>query len=281
MEVKSNTPVTVAIPFFNAERFLGLAIESVIAQTYKDWYLLLIDDGSTDSSLEIAKVFQAKDKRIAVISDGENRNLGYRLNQIPSITKTKYLMRMDADDIMHPEKIEKQMAVLMQNPEIDVLGTNAYSIDEDNKVFGIRFSETRKDHVIDAKGFVHPTIVAKTEWFRNNKYDDKALRIEDTELWYRTSNHFTFKMIAEPLFFYREIGSGYYRKYFLANNAKKYILKKYGKEKFWRNFFMGNSIKGIIYWLFNMIGAEDYLVTRRNQTILKNKEDHKNFYTND
>lgn len=281
MEVKSNIPVTVAIPFFNAERFFGIAIESVLAQTYKDWHLLLIDDGSTDSSLHIAKSYQAKDSRINVISDGENKNLGYRLNQIPAIVSTKYLMRMDADDVMHPEKIEKQMAVLMQNPEIDVLGTNAYSIDENDKVFGIRFSETRKDQVIDVKGFVHPTIVAKTEWFRNNKYDEKALRIEDTELWYRTSNHFNFKMITEPLFFYREIGTGYYRKYFLANNAKKYILKKYDKEKFWRNFFIGNIIKGTIYWLFNMIGLEDYLVRRRNQTILKNKEDHKNFYTND
>jgi glycosyltransferase involved in cell wall biosynthesis len=282
MENNTNrSRVTIAIPFYNADKFLEKAIDSVIKQTYTEWKLLLINDGSTDKSLEIAKRFESADNRIKVFSDGENKNLAFRLNQIPELADTEFLVRMDADDIMHPKKIEKQMAVMLENSGIDVLGTNAYSIDENDKVFGIRFSETRKDYVVDVNGFVHPTIMAKTEWFRNNKYDDKALRIEDTELWYRTSNHFTFKMVTEPLFFYREIGSGYYKKYFLANNAKKYILKKYGKEKFWRNFFMGNTIRGIIYWLFNIIGSEDYLVTKRNQTILKNKKDYKNFYTDD
>lgn len=281
METKNKVMLSIAIPFYNAEQFLSRSIESVINQTFRDWDLILIDDGSIDTSLQIAKSYEAKDDRIKVISDGENRNLSYRLNQIPTFIKTDYLARMDADDIMHPEKIEKQMTVLLQNPEIDVLGTNAFSIDENDMVFGIRYKETNKDCLLNVKSFIHPTIIAKTQWFRDNKYDDKALRIEDTELWYRTCDNNNFKMLSEPLFFYREIGNGYYKKYFQANSAKDYILKKYNKNIFWRIFFKGNIIKGVVYQMFNLFGKEDCLVSRRNQIVLKNRKNYKNFYTYD
>ena len=278
METKNNRILlTIAIPFYNAEKFLSKAIDSVIYQTFTEWNLILIDDGSTDESLEIAKSYEAKDKRIKVFSDGENKNLSYRLNQIPTLVNTDYLARMDADDIMHPEKIAKQMAVFLQYPDIDVLGTNAYSIDENDKVFGIRYKETDKDILLDVKSFIHPTVVAKTVWFRDNKYDDKALRIEDTELWYRTCDQNNFKMLAEPLFFYREIGNGYHKKYFQANSAKDYILKKYNKNIFWRNFFRENIIKGLIYQIFNLFGKENYLISKRNQIVLKRSENYKNF----
>jgi glycosyltransferase involved in cell wall biosynthesis len=131
-------PITIAIPFYNAEKYLEETVESVLQQSFKDFYLLLIDDGSTDNSVAIAQKLAAKDSRVQVFSDGQNKNLGYRLNQIPSLVQTEFLVRMDADDIMHPEKIEKQYQTFLENPEIDVLGTNVYSIDDKNLVFGIR-----------------------------------------------------------------------------------------------------------------------------------------------
>lgn len=268
----SNIKVSIAIPFFNAEEYLADAIDSVIWQTYKNWELILLDDGSKDNSLKIAEHYQSKDFRIKVYSDGENKNLSYRLNQIPTLVENDYLLRMDADDIMHPEKIEKQMKVLSEHPEIDVLGTNAYSINEHSKVVGVRYREIDKDILLDVDSFIHPTIIAKTEWFRKNKYDDNALRIEDKELWCRTSDTSNFKMIAEPLFFYREVGQNYYKKYFKANEAKKYILKKYNNSKFWKIFFMQNIIKGTVYRFFRLFNREDILVLKRNQIIFKHKK---------
>lgn len=265
--------ITIAIPFYNAEKYLSSAVKSVLKQTYEDWCMILVDDGSTDSSLEIAKKFEESDPRIKVFSDGENRNLGFRLNQISVLTTTKYLGRMDADDIMHPEKIEKQMTILLQNQEIDVIGTNAYSINEENKVVGIRYKDIDKGLLLNVDSFIHPTIIAKTEWFRKNRYDDNALRIEDKELWYRTSDQSNFKMIAEPLFFYREVGQNYYQKYFKANEAKKYILKKYDNSIFWKNFFLQNIVKGTVYRFFRLLDREDILVLKRNQIIFKNKLD--------
>ena len=71
--------VTIAIPFFNSEKYLSFAIQSVINQSYSEWEIILIDDGSTDNSLEIAKSFESKDARIKVFSDGKNKGLLARL----------------------------------------------------------------------------------------------------------------------------------------------------------------------------------------------------------
>lgn len=262
--------ITIAIPFYNAEKYLSLAIDSVIKQTYKDWILLLVDDGSTDSSLKIANDYSKQDNRILVFSDGENKNLGYRLNQITNLVNTKYLARMDADDIMHPERIEKQLEVLENNPDIDVLGSNACTIDENKNVIGLRHRISKTEKLKNVLSFIHPTIMAKTVWFKNNPYDINAVRIEDTELWYRTHKKYSFIMMNEPLLYYREIGDNYYKKYFLANSCKNYILKKYPNNNYWKKFFFLNIVKGNIYKLFSIFGKEQFLVNRRNEIIIKN-----------
>lgn len=259
--------ITIAIPFYNAEQFLSKAIESVINQSYTDWRLILLDDGSTDRSLEIAHTYAEKDPRISVFSDGMNKNLGYRLNQIPALVTTKYLARMDADDIMHQDRIKKQIEVLENNPNIDVLGTNAYTIDGREKIIGLRIPLSKTEQLQKVDSFIHPTIMARTDWFRNNPYDVEAVRIEDAELWYRTHNQYNFMIINEPLLYYREIGNNYYKKYFLANTCKDYILKKYPNNSYWKKFFFLNIIKGYIYKLFNIFGKEQFLVNRRNKML--------------
>lgn len=264
--------VTIAIPFYNAEQFLSLAIDSVIAQTYSNWQLLLIDDGSKDNSLKIAQKYAQEDNRIRVFSDGENKNLGFRLNQIPSLVNTKYLARMDADDIMHPKRIQRQIEILEKYTDIDVLGTNAYTIDKDNIVIGLRHKVINSKQLQRVKGFIHPTIMAKTEWFKNNPYDIDAVRMEDAELWYRTYKKYKFVSLSEPLFFYREIGNNYYKKYFLANTSKQYILKKYPNNSFWKKYFFHTTIKGIIYRCFNLLRIEQILVNRRNEILFKEKK---------
>lgn len=257
--------VTIAIPFYNAEKFLAQAIDSVLWQTYTNWQLILLDDGSTDSSLAIANAYAANDDRIIVISDGQNKNLGYRLNQIPTLVTSEYLARMDADDIMHPQRIEKQINTLLKYPEIDVLGTNAYTINEKDEVVGIRQAFDKAIKLKKVQGFIHPTIMAKTEWFKNNLYDVEAVRIEDAELWYRTRSTSNFMMLMEPLFFYREFGGDYYKKYNKNNTSKKYILKKYNNDIYWVKFFRLNRIKSIIYYLMACVKNENFLILRRNK----------------
>ena len=261
--------ISVGIPFFNAEKFLSKAIESVISQSYDNWELLLLDDGSNDGALEIAKRFEQHDNRVKVFSDGKNKGLGARLNELATLSNGEYIARMDADDIMHPKRLETQLQILKDNPNIDVLGTNAYVIDENDLVFGMRYREnsgmTKVEH------FIHPTIMAKKQWFVDNPYDEKAIRIEDAELWYRTKQFSNFMMTNEPLLFYREFGNNYYKKYFQANDSAMHILNKYPEDKFWKNFFLSNKVKGSMYKILNVIGKEQVLIDRRNEKIFEKK----------
>lgn len=259
--------VTIGLPFYNAEKYLALAIESVLQQTYTDWELLLLDDGSTDDSLSIAQSYAQKDSRIKVISDGKNKNLAARLNELPSLAQGLYLARMDADDIMHPARIERQLAVLGTHPEIDVLGTNAYIINDENAVIGTRYPLTTENTLTRVKSFIHPTIIAKKQWFLENPYDTKALRMEDAELWYRTFSKYHFVRLNEPLLFYREVGNNYYKKYFLAQQSKAYIFSKYSNESYWKQYFRANFLKGIVYRIAHIFGMEQWLVNRRNVKI--------------
>ena len=256
--------VTIGLPFYNAEKYLALAIESVLQQTYTDWELLLLDDGSTDNSLSIAQSYVQKDSRIKVISDGKNKNLATRLNELPSLAQGLYLARMDADDIMHSARIERQLAVLKAHPEIDVLGTNAYIINDENAVTSTRYPLTPKNTLTRVKSFIHPTIIAKKQWFLENPYDTKALRMEDAELWYRTHSKYHFVRLNEPLMFYREVGNNYYKKYFLAQQSKAYIFSKYPDESYWKQYFRSNFLKGIVYRIAHIFGMEQWLVNRRN-----------------
>lgn len=261
--------ITVGIPFYNAEDFLAEAIKSVLAQTYQNWELILVDDGSIDNSFEIAREFELQDKRIKVFSDGENRNLANRLNQIAKLASMRYLVRMDADDIMHPQRLQRQFEILENYPNIDVLGTNAYVIDENNLVFGIRYKN--QVGLSKVEHFIHPTIMGKKQWFLDNPYDEKAIRIEDAELWYRTKSFSNFMITNEPLLFYREFGNNYYKKYFQANGSAMHILNKYPEDKFWKNFFLSNKVKGSMYKILNVIGKEQVLIDRRNEKIFEKK----------
>lgn len=259
--------ITIGIPFYNSEKFLKKAIQSVLKQTYTDWKLILLDDGSTDNSLKIAKEFAAKDDRVRVLSDGNNKHLAYRLNEIANLAQTKYLARMDADDIMHPERIEKQLKILEQNPEIDVLGSNAYSIDQKDNIQGIRMKiDNNEFKLLDCKSFIHPSIMAKTTWFRANPYDEKMVKAQDYELWQRTFSKSVFKVYTQPLLFYREFGDNYYKKYFSAVGSMFYIAKKL-KNPVDYYLAIRYIFKGLVYRFFNLLKIEDKLISKRNLEI--------------
>lgn len=262
--------ITIGIPFYNAEKYLDLSIRSVLNQSYKDWKLILIDDGSTDSSLEIAKKYVG-DKRITILFDGENKNLPARLNEIIDLAETKYLARMDADDIMHPDKLKIQIGILEENPQIDVLGTNAFSINEYNIIKGVRkLGNYDENEIIDVDTFIHPSIVGKTSWFKKNKYDPRAIRLEDFELWQRTKSASIFKSFTQPLLYYREFGDNYYKKYFSGIKSSLYIADKLKKNKLYINIML-NMIKGTIYFSADMIGQEQKLIDKRNIKLDENE----------
>lgn len=252
--------ITIGLPVYNAELFIKDAIQSILNQTCKDFKLVIVDDGSTDNSIQIINSFD--DDRIEFLIDNKNLGLPARLNQIAAITTTKYLARMDSDDIMHPERIAKQLEILCANENIDVLGTNVISIDEFNNIQGIRYTNM-EPKLIPCTIFIHPTIIAKTDWFLKNPYDVKAIRIEDADLWNRTYKTSNFQRLNTPLLFYREFGTEYYKKYFKGMPSRLYLIRK---EKSLNQIIISSQyfLKGLVYYAFHKVGKEKKLINRRN-----------------
>jgi len=199
-----NVKVTIGIPIYNAERFLNLAIESVLAQTFYDFELILTDDGSNDNSLKIIKSFN--DPRIIVIADGENMGISYRLNEQIDLAKGKYFVRMDADDFMFPNRVLKQYQFLEDHSEVDLVGSPVLVIDDENLVIGKRdtFIPQKIKKAFRHSIFIHPTVMGKTAWFKKFGYSVPLKGVEDFDLWIRSFNHSEFALLDIPLLYYRE-----------------------------------------------------------------------------
>lgn len=259
-----NPLVTIAIPFYNDEKYLSFAIQSVINQTYPNWELLLIDDGGNDKSTVIATRYAQKDNRITLIRDGKNEGLAVRLNQSISLAKGEYYVRMDADDIMLKTRIEKQVAFLKEHPDVDVLGSSAMLIDSKNTIVGS--ADMSK---IDTR-FIHPSIIGKKEWFRNHPYAEWCKRCQDEELWLRTKDTSSFYNMEQPLLFYREQGTVTFSKYLSSQLASIEIrkhYKTYGKPLLWavKSIIM-LYLRILIYALFSFIGRIDLLTKKRKRS---------------
>src|SRR5208283_1397929 len=165
--------ISIGIPFKDPGPFFEMAIKSVFAQTFHNWELILVDDGSCDDSLALARTLQ--DARVRVFSDGICRGLSTRLNQIAELAQAPYCARMDADDIMHPERIEKQYKLLCISNDNSVLGTAAYSIDAQSQVVGGKPVPMKSLSGFGVRhSFVHPSIAASTAWFRSNPYSTQS-----------------------------------------------------------------------------------------------------------
>lgn len=130
MDIDRKPLVTIVTPLFNAERYIGDTIRSVINQSYTNWEMIIVDDCSTDLSLEIAKSFAQKDPRISVIESERNfggparpRNIGL------DNTRGKYVAFLDADDVWLSGKLEKQVHFMSLNSDIDICHTLANVID--------------------------------------------------------------------------------------------------------------------------------------------------------
>lgn len=271
--------VSIGIPFYNAQEYLSDAIKSVVNQTYKNWELILIDDGSSDNSMNIANSFLS-DKRIRVLSDGKNKGLSTRLNELAHYSSGKYYARMDADDIMRVDRIGMQVKYLNEHEDVDVVGSNYYVIDNTNNVLGVKKENSKpcsSKNILTKGGFAHPTIMGKRTWFVDNPYCVKAHRMEDVELWMRTVSESNFVNINQELLFYRSIGLPTFKKYVSSNWG---VFKVLFKPKTYHlatidalQFQLRCLLKIMVYSLFSMAGKVDKLLVKRYHELPDNKRE--------
>ncbi|SFV32040.1 glycosyltransferase family 2 protein [Thermoflavifilum thermophilum] len=129
-------PVTVLMPVYNGETYVEAAIRSVLGQSYRDFELLIINDGSTDQTLPICEMYATQDKRIRIVDCAERGGITRRLNEGISLAKFEWIARMDADDICHPWRLAKQIAYLEAHPRCAMVTSRVHLMDEQGRYLG-------------------------------------------------------------------------------------------------------------------------------------------------
>lgn len=238
--------ITVAIPFYNADTFLEDAIRSVFAQTFVDWELLLVDDGSVDNSLAIARAVD--DPRVQVFTDGQNRRLAARLNQITALARYPLIARMDADDLMSPDRLQVQHDILAAEPDLDLVATGIFSISDDRRLIGGRGRDqtgiTFADIAFGRAVIPHPSLLARRAWHERNPYEESAtIGSEDTDLWLRSSlkGDFRIRTLASPLYVYREEQNLKASKMLRAYRCEREVFSHYFDDPQLRRRYLARS----------------------------------------
>lgn len=207
--MEKNKPlVSVVMPAYNAQKYIGSAIESILNQTFKKLELIIINDVSTDKTLDIISSFAKKDSRIKVVSNDTTLNIARSLNKGIGLALSNVIARMDADDIAFSNRLEFQYKLINSSKTIAVVGANVLIIDERGVETATRSypdsSKELKNCLFKYSPFAHPVVCFKKNLFEEvGQYNPKYSPTEDLDLWFRLGRKYEFGSIKEPLLKYR------------------------------------------------------------------------------
>ena len=200
--------ISILFPTRNSGSYLRLAVDSILNQSFVDFELFIIDDGSTDSS--VAELASISDERLRIVRSAESRGIAYRLNQGIELARGKYIARMDGDDISLPDRLACQVKFLEENPEVDLCAT-AYQVIDARGSKGKVFITPSGHKAICRLPWLgipmgHPTWMGRAEWFKGNRYKYPApYCCEDQELLLRSYKQSCFAALPEVHLLYRRI----------------------------------------------------------------------------
>jgi len=197
--------ISVIMPVFNAFPFLSESIQSILNQTFYEFELIILNDKSTDESLEIINKFKAIDNRIVLIDKEQNVGPANLRNEGINIAKGDYIALMDADDIAMPSRFEKQFTFLKNNPEIGLCGTWFTFFGAESKTIKHSVdSDAIKVSFLHSCNIGNPTVMFKKEVLGDLKFDNDYVPVEDYDLWSRLLAKTKFHNIPESLLNYRQ-----------------------------------------------------------------------------
>ncbi len=231
--LNENILVTVLLPVYNSEIFLREAIDSILAQSFKDFEFLIINDGSSDNSINIIHSYQ--DKRIKLIDNIHNKGLIFSLNKGIDLAKGKYIARMDADDISLPERLETQLNYFEKYPNAAVVCSSIITITESGGLtknweadINIRTEEEIKRNLPKENCIAHPSVMIKTMIAKKYKYNYNQKGSEDWDLWLRLiSDKLQIIKTNETLLKYRFVSSGVTRSDLKKQVVELKVIKVY------------------------------------------------------
>lgn len=198
--------VSVIMPAYNAEKYIGEAIESILTQTYRDFELIIVNDGSIDRTEKI--ILSYSDSRIVYLKNETNIKISDTLNRGINIAQGEYIARMDSDDIALPERFERQVAYMDQNPKCVVCGTAAILFGEgmqEKTVVPTDDPGYVKGQMVFQCPVIHPSVMIRKSTLQQNQihYNSEYNGTEDFELWWRLARYGEVISLREKLIRYR------------------------------------------------------------------------------
>lgn len=260
LKPKNQPLVSVLMPVYNAMPYLKEAIASVLAQTYKNFELVIVDDGSTDGSWQLIKKYKNQDKRIKAFRNRNKLGVSTALNKGINKSCGRYIARMDADDVMVSQRLEKQVKFLQKHKNVVALGSWTKEINEQGKTIGKRILPIKHPQICEMMyylmGLQHPSVIfnrklipADFEW-----YKESVKKAVDLDLLFRLLKYGKFGNLPEYLMFYRIHKNNMSLKkakkiFFQAQKIRKKAVRNYGyqptlKAKIWH--FIENIIISIV-----------------------------------
>ena len=213
--------VSVILPNYNCADYIGSAVQSVLDQTYKNFELIIVNDASTDKSLEIISSF--KDERIHLINKEKNGHICLALNEGLEYAKGSYIARIDSDDKWKPEKLEKQIGFLEADKAYgacftwaDIIDGNDNIINKDSDGFYELFKQENRSReewirrlFFEGNCLCHPSVVFRSELLKKTgAYRNAMLQLQDYEMWLRLLKYTPIYILEEELTEYRRIKDG-------------------------------------------------------------------------
>jgi glycosyl transferase family 2 len=209
----SEPAVTVLMTVFNAGRFLNSSIRSILAQTFRDFEFLIVDDCSTDGSAELAEGWQSRDSRIRVVRNAHNRGQTACLNHGLELARGQWIARHDADDLSHPTRLMFQRRFTTSRPDVVLLGTNGRIIDEQDRLVGLLDAPLTQQGIIWTAPFLNPfmhtSVMFRTGIIRDEfgGYDPSYCITQDYELWTRVIAKYQGANLPQRLICYRHLAT--------------------------------------------------------------------------
>jgi glycosyltransferase EpsE len=213
---------------YNCATTLQEALDSLYAQTYQDFEIILCDDGSKDNTYDVALDNQRQHANIVLLRNEQNLGLNATLNKCLAVAKGEYIARMDGDDISLPTRFEKQVKFLDEHPEYAVVSAPMIYFDENGE-----FRRGKGKGEVVARDFVHGSPIchapcmARTEVFRSvggYSVDERLLRVEDYHLWFKIfAAGYKLFMMDECLYMMRDDREAFRRRTFKSRVNETYV----------------------------------------------------------
>ncbi len=272
-----NPLVSVIMPYYNAIETLPLALASLLIQTYENWECILVDDGSTLSPLSIIE--QAKDPRIRYIRLSKNHGRGMARQVALEHARGKYLCMLDADDWIYPNKIQRQIEVMEQEPGLSVVSCGMAIVNPQNQIVGVRYPKSHTKPIkLGSLSISFAPSMIRMDVAKQFGFDKKLRRSEDFDFLLRILSSHRYTVLPEILYTYTEYISTTFK-----NIIESYFYTIRVFTKRWRsslaettlNIFT-TSCKLVIFTLAQLFGLKNRIISSRSTP--PSHRDIQNFY---